>query len=316
MNRSELHCYIEDNIVVSSRQIIQYFVSQGKTNTSVRKSISRLKDPFRSVSKIHLANKAKIFYHKAFWKTPDYCEKLTKILLEEHSVYGYALEALRAKSGFIVEKDFPIICGSGNQKGHIPPELIKQNLLDSDFHNKQLDKPIEIVVTIDISDVADSDCQKLRAQLKGALLSEHNKVHIKLFAEYSKTEMLALPILSWGGDINHLYEMKQRGYLYEIDYVFNVIYIDSYVDLYSLFKKNVSQLVRNEKDEDKDILAKIQNTVDDLNGHIASLSGIKEFEDKLDEVVLENAKVIELTGNNVFCRNLYEARRTNEYVQS
>ena len=26
---------------------------------------------------------------------------------------------------------------------------------------------------------------------------------------------------------------------------------------------------------------KIQNTVDDLNGHIASLSGIKEFEDKL-----------------------------------
>lgn len=26
----------------------------------------------------------------------------------------------------------------------------------------------------------------------------------------------------------------------------------------------------------------------------------KEFEDKLDEVVLENAKVIELTGNNVF----------------
>lgn len=56
--------------------------------------------------------------------------------------------------------------------------------------------------------------------------------------------MLALPILSWGGDINHLYEMKQRGYLYEIDYVFNVIYIDSYVDLYSLFKKNVNQLVK------------------------------------------------------------------------
>ena len=54
----------------------------------------------------------------------------------------------------------------------------------------------------------------------------------------------------------------------------NVIYIDSYVDLYSLFKKNVNQLVKNEEDEDKDILAKIQNTVDDLNGHIASLSGI------------------------------------------
>lgn len=160
-------------------------------------------------------------------------------------------------------------------------DIRKQNLLDSDFHDKQLDKPIEITVVLDISDTVDSDCQKLRAQLKGALLSEHNKVYIKLVAEYNKTEMVALPILSWGGDVDHLHEMKQRGYLYEIDYVFSVIYIDSYVDLYSLFKKNVSKLVKNEKDEDKDTLEKIQNTIDDLNEHIASLSGIKDFQDKL-----------------------------------
>lgn len=160
-------------------------------------------------------------------------------------------------------------------------DVRKLNILDSDFHNKQLDKPIEIVVTIDISDTADSDCEKLRAMLKGALLSQHRKVYIKLLAEYNKTEMIALPILSWGGDINHLHEMKQRGYLYEIDYVFNVIYIDSYVDLYSLFKKNVNQLIKNEKDEDRDILAEIQNSVNELNNHIASLSGIKEFEDKI-----------------------------------
>lgn len=48
-------------------------------------------------------------------------------------------------------------------------DIRKQNLIESDFHNKSLDTPIEIVVTIDISDVEDSDCQKLRAQLKGAL---------------------------------------------------------------------------------------------------------------------------------------------------
>lgn len=124
------------------------------------------------------------------------------------------------------------------------------NLLDSDFHNKHLDKPIEIIVTLDISDVEDSDCQKLRAQLKGALQSDHSKVYIKLFAEYNKSEVIALPMLYWGGDINNLQEMKQRGYLYEIDYVFNVIYIDSYIDLYSLFKKNVGQLIKNENDDD------------------------------------------------------------------
>lgn len=81
-------------------------------------------------------------------------------------------------------------------------DIRKQNLLDSDFHDKQLDKPIEITVVLDISDTDDSDCQKLRAQLKGALLSEHNKVYIKLVAEYNKTEMVALPILSWGGDVS------------------------------------------------------------------------------------------------------------------
>ena len=160
-------------------------------------------------------------------------------------------------------------------------DIRKQNLLDTDFHNKQLDKPIEVTITIDISDIEDSDCQKLRAQLKGALQSEHNKVYIRLYAEYNKSEMMALPILSWGGDINRLQEMKQRGYLYEIDYIFNVIYIDSYVDLYSLFKKNVSQLIKNEKENDKDVLLKISNVVDELNQHISSLSGIKEFENKL-----------------------------------
>ena len=160
-------------------------------------------------------------------------------------------------------------------------DIRKQNLIESDFHNKFLDTPVEIIVTIDISDVEDSDCQKLRAQLKGALLSSHDKVYIKLYAEYNKSELLATPILSWGGDPDHLREMKQRGYLYEIDYVINVIYIDSYVDLYALFKKNVNQLIKNENEEDKAVLSTIQRTVDELNEHIASLSGIKEFEGKL-----------------------------------
>lgn len=160
-------------------------------------------------------------------------------------------------------------------------DVRKLNLIDSDFHNKKLDKAIEIIVTLDITDTACTDCQKLRAQLKGALLSEHQKVFIKLEAKYDTQEMLALPILYWGGDMEHLHEMKQRGYLYELDYVFNVIYIDSYVDLHSLFKKNVNLLIKNESEKDKETLDDIQGTVDQLNTHISSLSGIKEFEKKI-----------------------------------
>lgn len=160
-------------------------------------------------------------------------------------------------------------------------DIRKQNLQDSDFHNKNVDSPIEILVTIDISDTNCIDCQKLRAQLKGALRSEHKKVYIKLYAKYNREEMIALPILFWGGDKDNLQEMKQRGYMYEIDYVFNIIYIDSYVDLYSLFKKNVKLLVKNDNEADKEILSTIQSTVEQLNSDIASLSGIQDFEAKI-----------------------------------
>lgn len=160
-------------------------------------------------------------------------------------------------------------------------DVRKLNFLDSDYHNKNTDSPIEIWIEIDINEETCTDCQKLRAQLKGALLSSHNKVYIKLVAEYDKKELIGIPMLYWGGDTNDLQEMKQRGYLYDIDYVFNVIYIDSYVDLYSLFKKNINSLIKNENEADKKTLENIQKTITKLNSHIGSLSGIREFEKKV-----------------------------------
>ena len=160
-------------------------------------------------------------------------------------------------------------------------DIRKNGLIDSDFHKKNTRIPIEITITIDISDTSDADCQKLRAQLKGALLSTHTKVYIKLIAEYNFQELSAAPLLYWGGDLTQLHEMKQRGYLYELDYVFNVTYIDSYIDLYSLFKKNISTLVKSDNEADDTILANIQATVNQLNSNIATLSGIKGFERKI-----------------------------------
>lgn len=160
-------------------------------------------------------------------------------------------------------------------------DIRRNGLIDSDFHKKNTQNPIEIIVTLDISDTTNADCQKLRAQLKGALLSSHNKVYIKLIAEYNPQDLSAAPVLYWGGDLEHLHEMKQRGYLYELDYVFNVIYIDSYVDLYALFKKNIPTLVKSDNAADDAILLHIQDTVSQLNSHIATLSGVKEFESKI-----------------------------------
>lgn len=111
--------------------------------------------------------------------------------------------------------------------------------------------------------------------------SADSKVYIELIAEYDSNELHAVPVLYWGGALDRLQEMKPRGYLYEIDYVFNVIFIDSYVDLYSLFKKNVGCLFKNENENDKAVLESIDETVSELNKQISSLSGIKEFEKKL-----------------------------------
>lgn len=160
-------------------------------------------------------------------------------------------------------------------------DIRKQNFSDTDYFKKKVETPIEIIVAIDISDVENADSQKLRAKLKGALLSNQNIVFIKIQACYDQKEMVGIPVLYWGGDLNDLEEMKVHGTFFEVDYVFNTIYIDAYVDLYSLFKRNANTLLVNDKEQDKEILEKIGKTCEDLNAHIAGLSGIKAFEEKI-----------------------------------
>ena len=160
-------------------------------------------------------------------------------------------------------------------------DVRKNGFLDSDFHRKNTAFPIEIIVSIDISEINDQDNQKLRAQMKGAVLSDHSEVFIKLVAEYNVQELIAMPIMYWGSSLDHLQEIKQQGYRYAIDHVFNVIYIDSYVDLYSLFKKNIRFLMKRDNPDDNDILEQIQSIVDQLNENISNLSGVKEFEEKI-----------------------------------
>lgn len=160
-------------------------------------------------------------------------------------------------------------------------DIRKQNFSDTDYFKKKINKPIEIVVAIDISDTEDTDSQKLRAKLKGAILSDQDVVYIKIEANYDEKEMVGVPVLYWGGDLENLEEMKIHGTFFEADYVFNVIYIDAYVNLYTLFKKNAKTLLINDNDHDKQILENIQKTCDELNKQISDLSGIKTFEKKI-----------------------------------
>lgn len=160
-------------------------------------------------------------------------------------------------------------------------DIRKNNLVDTDFYHRNTSQPIEITICIDISDTTDSDSEKLRSKVKGALLTKHDSVYIKLVANYDKTELIANPVLYWGGDEHDLQMIKAKGYFFEIDYVFNVIYIDAYVDLYALFKKNTSVLLKNDDSSDKEKLEQIDDIIENLNLNIADLSGIKNFEEKV-----------------------------------
>ena len=115
-------------------------------------------------------------------------------------------------------------------------DIRRQNFNDTDYYRKNTQDPIDIVIVIDISDTENADSQKLRAKLKGAILSNQTKVYIQVKAHYDEKEMVGIPVLYWGGDIHNLEEMKVHGTFFDIDYVFNVLYIDAYVDLYTLFK--------------------------------------------------------------------------------
>ncbi|HEY0222518.1 MAG TPA: AAA family ATPase [Lactovum miscens] len=159
-------------------------------------------------------------------------------------------------------------------------EVRRNDFVDSDYFEKNVTEPIEITVTIDISD-NDEDSQKLRANIKGAILSGQNLILIKLFAKYDESEMSGAIDLFWGGDLDKLQEIKQRGTRTDIDKVFNVFYIDSYVNMDILFKRNIKKFIQSDNEDDTETHKSIDKIVDDLNQKIESLSGVSYFEDKI-----------------------------------
>lgn len=161
-------------------------------------------------------------------------------------------------------------------------EIRKKDFLDSDYFQKNVDKPIEIIVCIDISD-NNEDTAKIRPYIKGAILSGQTNLYIKLIASYDESELAGSPTLFWGGDLDNLQEIKSRGNRFDIDNIFNVFYIDSYVDMDYLFKRNIRKFIKSDKEneEDKTINEEIDSIVSNLNEKISELSGVSEFESKI-----------------------------------
>ena len=121
--------------------------------------------------------------------------------------------------------------------------------------------------------------------MKGVSLSEEEILYIRLTAKYDPIEQIAIPELEWGGNIENLYPMSGSNY-YEIDRIFNVIYIDSSIDMNKFFAKNAKKLIKI-TDQDEDLLQQIDNTITELNEKISTLSGVKVFQERITQKLSE-----------------------------
>jgi putative ATP-dependent endonuclease of OLD family len=161
-------------------------------------------------------------------------------------------------------------------------EVRKNNCVEADFYLKNTSEPIIITLSIDITDYQSVDTEKIRAKMKGISLSDEEILYIRLTAKYDSLEQIAFPELEWGGDINNLYPMKGSNSFYEIDRVFNVLYIDSSIDMNKVFAKNAKKLITT-TEQDEELLTQIEETIASLNDKISGISGIKDFQNKITQ---------------------------------
>ena len=162
-------------------------------------------------------------------------------------------------------------------------DMRKRDIVDSDFHKRNTCKEILISANFDISDKEDTDTQKLRARIKGAIGSSDTEVTIALKASYNTLEKRADLTMWWGG--HKLTEIVPSiGGYFEVDNLFNVIYIGPYIDINEIFRKNIHALIKGTvaaKKQDEAAEQTINEKVDDINKEISKLSGVVAFQERL-----------------------------------
>lgn len=158
----------------------------------------------------------------------------------------------------------------------------RDDLQESDFYKQKTERKIEIWVEIGLED--DVDSKMLRSELREVMRSNRSSVYIKLEAEFDVERGYATPRLSWGVDISNLSEMGiSSGGRYQIDNLFDVTYVNSYVDLEGFFKKTARPMMKSEGANDKIIRDEIEALKKDINLKISQLSGVAELESKLTD---------------------------------
>ena len=191
------------------------------------------------------------------------------------------------------------------------------NCIESDYHNKNTEKDIEILLEIELEKdkpTIDDEIVISKIGQSGILSSEKNNLYIKLTAKFDLSLQAGEPKMFWGEDKNDLSEMQTIFNGYQIDKVFSAVYIKDITENNALFKKNIGKLINNELNGKEDI-NEIKEEMIDINDKIGNLPSVKDLQRNLSKNYnsIKDEKIEICIRSEVGINNLYS--NLNTYIK-
>jgi len=152
---------------------------------------------------------------------------------------------------------------------------------ESDFYYKDTSKQILITIKIDISDEENDDNKKIRTMMHGAISSGSSEIYIQLKTTYNAEVLIGEPSLFWGVDLENLEEIPSSQSFYELDKFFNVVYIDSSIQLENTFKRYAKEILKEDTSFSESERKQLGDCITRLNKRVSNLRAIKTFEKEL-----------------------------------
>lgn len=163
----------------------------------------------------------------------------------------------------------------------LDPQCRRIGFVDSDYHLKDTSKRIRIVLGIDISDEDDDDTKKIFAKAK-VIGSGNDTLYISLETRYNTENLFSEIQMSWGDDLEDLEPLQMtQQFRCDVDNIFNVIYIDSSIQLENVFKRYARTLFQNPKSIEESEKANLRECIETLNSTISGIKLIDKFQNDL-----------------------------------
>jgi len=159
----------------------------------------------------------------------------------------------------------------------------KNGFAESDFYYRKTNNQISITLKINISDEEDNDNKKIYAMMGGSIPSGEENIYIQLKSIFDPESLIGEPALFWGVDPDNLEEIPSSQSYYELDKYFNVVYIDSSVQLENTFKRYSKEILKGESSLSETEQKGLRGHIDKLNRSVGNLNSIKAFENELVE---------------------------------